>query len=289
MCEPSICFTPVNTAFSASSAPLRETANEVFDNYFAGLTVCLNFIILPFSSVWLDVSSRAGETWNFVMACLRCQDLVVGYGAHPVSSALSFEVEQGDYLCIVGENGAGKSTLVQTLLGLLPAISGSIEFGEGFEPSHIGYLPQQTALQKDFPAIVNEVVLSGFQNRIGWRPFYSRREKLAARKCMIRLGIESLSRKCYRQLSGGQQQRTLLCRALCAGDRMLLLDEPTASLDPQATESLYELIRRLNREGMTIVMVTHDLFGASTEAKHFLRLGKTPVFGTADQLLRGGE
>ena len=194
------------------------------------------------------------------MALITCQDLTLGYENTPVAEHLSFTVEQGDYLCIVGENGSGKSTLMKTLLGLRAPLAGHIRRGDGLRPNEVGYLPQQTPLQRDFPASVQEVVLSGCLARCGLRPFYSRDEKALAARNMERLGIAPLARRCYRELSGGQQQRVLLARALCATRKLLLLDEPVAGLDPKATAELYDLVAGLNRaDGITVIMISHDI------------------------------
>ena len=209
------------------------------------------------------------------MALITCSDLTLGYENIPVAQHLSFTVEEGDYLCIVGENGSGKSTLMKTLLGLKAPLSGSVAFGDGLRPTEIGYLPQQTPLQRDFPASVQEVVLSGCLGRCGWRPFYSRAEKALAAQNMDRLGITGLARRCYRELSGGQQQRVLLARALCATRKLLLLDEPAAGLDPKVTAGLYDLVARLNRQdGITILMISHDMAAAVEYASRILHLGE---------------
>jgi len=222
------------------------------------------------------------------MALLTCRGLSLGYDGKSVVDGLDFSVNSGDYLCVVGENGSGKSTLMKTILHLRQPISGTIEFGDGLKSSEIGYLPQQTVVQKDFPASVREIVLSGCLNRCGLRPFYTKREKLMAAENMSRLGISELAGACYRELSGGQQQRVLLARALCATGKLLLLDEPTAGLDPVVTTELYELIARLNREsGITIIMITHDIAAAEKYASHVLHICHEPLFfGTAADYFR---
>jgi len=207
------------------------------------------------------------------MPQLTCRDLCLGYEGKTVLSGLSFAVDAGDYLCIVGENGSGKSTLMRTILGLKAPMSGKIETGGGLRPSEIGYLPQQTVVQKDFPASVLEVVRSGCLNRQGLRPFYNKDEKRIVEDSMARLGVAPLARRCYRELSGGQQQRVLLARALCATRKILLLDEPTAGLDPQAATDLYTLIEKLNREGITMIMISHDIAAAVKYASHILHVG----------------
>ena len=217
-----------------------------------------------------------------------CENVTLGYEGHIVSQDVTFSVAQGDYLCIVGENGAGKSTLMKAILGLHPPLSGQLAFGDGLRQNELGYLPQQTSLQRDFPASVQEVVLSGCLNRCGLRPFYLRAERELARNRMDRLGILPLRGRCYRELSGGQQQRVLLARALCATRKLLLLDEPVSGLDPAATADMYAIIRRLNREdGITIVMISHDLSSAVREADHILHLSHRPLFfGTTAEYLK---
>ena len=215
------------------------------------------------------------------MAQLTCQRLCVGYEGKSVLQELNFEVFAGDYLCIVGENGSGKSTLMKTILGLQPPISGRILTGDGLRKNEIGYLPQQTQVQKDFPASVREIVLSGCQGRCGSRPFYNREEKKMAADAMEKMQIAPLAKRCYRSLSGGQQQRVLLSRALCATRKMLLLDEPVSGLDPKVTAEMYALIQKLNYEdGITVVMISHDLNAALQYASHILHIGDTVFFGT---------
>ncbi len=214
------------------------------------------------------------------MPQLTCSDLTLGYEGHAVLSGLNFTVNAGDYLCIVGENGSGKSTLMKTVLGLMKPMGGAIAWGEGMRENEIGYLPQQTAVQKDFPATVWEIVLSGCQGRAGKRPFYNREEKALAKQNMEKMGITQFAKRCYRQLSGGQQQRVLLARALCATRKLLLLDEPVAGLDPKVTSEMYALIEGLNREGVTILMVSHDIAAAVRYASHILHVGHEVFYGT---------
>lgn len=221
------------------------------------------------------------------MAQLTCQNLFLGYDGTVILQNLNFAVHEGDYLCIVGENGAGKSTLMKTILGLQAPVRGSILTGDGLKQTEIGYLPQQTVVQRDFPASVREIVLSGCQGRCGIRPFYNKQEKELAVENMKKLGIDSLADRCYRELSGGQQQRVLLARALCATQKVLLLDEPVAGLDPKVTGELYRLIREINQnEGITIIMISHDISAAVQYANHILHIGKTVFFGTKDEYLQ---
>ncbi len=205
---------------------------------------------------------------------ISCEALSVGHQGVAVQQNLSFVIDAGAYLCIIGENGAGKTTLMKTILGLLPPISGRIIMGAGLRSTDIGYLPQQTQMQKDFPASVFEVVLSGCLCKIGMRPFYRKAEKQLAADMIRRLGIQALSAKSYRNLSGGQQQRVLLARALCAADKILLLDEPTTGLDTAVRDEFYSLVRKLNEEGTTIIMITHSVEQALTDASHVLSLGR---------------
>ncbi len=220
------------------------------------------------------------------MAQLTCKDLSLGYEGHTILTGLNFSVSAGDYLCIVGENGSGKSTLMKTILGLQKPLAGEIIFGDGLKNSEIGYLPQQTAVQKDFPATVWEIVLSGCQSRAGKRPFYNKADKALARENMEKMNVTQFARRCYRELSGGQQQRVLLARALCATRKLLLLDEPVTGLDPKVTLELYQLIQKLNREdGVTVVMISHDIASAVRYASHILHIGHNVFFGlTGDYL-----
>ncbi len=220
------------------------------------------------------------------MSIIAAKNLDVGYGGHAVAENINFELEPGSFLCIVGENGSGKSTLMKTILGLQPPLDGTISTGEGLQKNNIGYLPQQTDVQKDFPASVREVVLSGCQGKCGWRPLYNAKEKELANANMERMGIMGLARRCYRDLSGGQQQRVLLARALCAADRMLLLDEPVSGLDPVVTREMYDLIEKLNSDGVTIIMISHDIEAALRYASHVLHIGNGVFFGSRDEYIR---
>ena len=223
------------------------------------------------------------------MSLLKCENLSFAYDGVTVVSNLNFSVEEGDYLCIIGENGAGKSTLIKGLLRLKRPSAGRVEMGEGLKATEIGYLPQQTQIQKDFPASVREVVMSGCLNRMGLRPFYSRVEKERARKNMEALEIADLQDQCYRDLSGGQQQRVLLARAMCAAHKLILLDEPVSGLDPVATRSLYAQIAHINEAtGLTVIMVSHDIDASLRYASHILHLGQEGqlFFGTQKEYLR---
>ena len=208
-----------------------------------------------------------------------CRDVSLGYEGQSVLTHLDLTVRKGDYLCIVGDNGSGKSTLLRGLLGLLTPQSGQILRAPELRQGAVGYLPQQTRAQRDFPATVYEVVLSGCLNQKGLRFFYTAAQKSRALMNMGKLGILELKDQSYRDLSGGQQQRVLLSRALCAARSLLILDEPITGLDPAAAQDLYKTLSYLNRkEGMAVVMVTHDLKAALRSARTVLHIGRSSFF-----------
>ena len=210
---------------------------------------------------------------------LCCSDATLGYENQPVVRNLNFEIYPGDYLSIIGENGSGKSTLMKTMLGLMKPLSGSITVNCSRGNGCIGYLPQQTALQKDFPATVSEVVLSGFLMRTGMRPFYKKDEKERAAAVMEQLHITELKKRSYRDLSGGQQQRVLLARALLAAHEILMLDEPVSGLDPSATSELYDTLAELNRKnGMTVIVISHDIAKTIVPSTKILHIAKDRYF-----------
>ena len=209
---------------------------------------------------------------------IECHNLALGYDGKVVAEDISFDVVQGDYLCIVGENGAGKSTLIKTLLKLYLPISGQIIMNDELIKGGIGYLPQQTEVQRDFPASVREIVISGCLKTRGFKPFYSKSLRQLAYDTMKKLGIDNLANCSYRELSGGQQQRVLLARALCASQKIILLDEPAAGLDPVATAEMYAVIEELTKSGVTIVMVSHDITSAMKYAKHVLHISHKLLF-----------
>ena len=219
------------------------------------------------------------------MSLIDCRDLCLAYEGKIAVRDLTFHVEAGDYLCIVGENGSGKSTLIKALLGLKKPKSGSITYGDGLRRTELGYLPQQTPAQKDFPASVWEVVLSGCRAA----PFYRAAEKRRASENLEKLGLTEMKNACYRDLSGGQQQRVLLARALCATRKLLLLDEPVTGLDPVISAELYRIIQDLNREGVTIIMVSHDVDCAIERARTILHLRTVPLFFGPSEEYAGSE
>ncbi len=220
------------------------------------------------------------------MALISVKDVSIGYGTNSILDGISFEVNEGDYLSILGENGSGKTTLLKTMIGLSRPMKGTVSFGDGLRKDGIGYLPQQTLIQRDFPASVREIVLSGFQGRLKKRLFYSREERSSVEEIMQKLGIAEISRKSFRDLSGGQQQRVLLARALTATGKLLIMDEPVSGLDPRVTEEFYELVEDLHREGITIIMISHDVKNAVRYSTHVLDIGRSVFFGTTDEFLR---
>lgn len=230
---------------------------------------------------------------------LKVENITLAYEGKNVLTDLSFSLEKGDYLCVIGENGSGKSTLIKALLGLKKPASGNIILDKDTKKnSRIGYLPQQTETQKDFPASVLEVVLTGCLNHAGLFPFYTKHHKTHALSALESLGIANLYKESYRNLSGGQQQRVLLARALCAAKDMLLLDEPVTGLDPLASEDMYRLISEINQKGTTVIMVSHDIRHAIERASCVLHLAEQGVFfgkteeylqSSAFQSLKGGD
>ena len=217
------------------------------------------------------------------MPLIKANDISLAYDGRTVVDNLSFAVSKGDYLCVIGENGSGKSTLIKALLSLISPSGGSLEYGDGLSRNEIGYLPQQTRVQRDFPSSVFETVLSGCQNRLGFLPFYTAAHKKKALDALRILKTENLKNTCYHELSGGQQQRVLLARAMCATDKLLILDEPTAGLDPIITEDFYSVINDINKSGITVIMVSHDIEAVSEYATHILHLTHSGyIFDTAD-------
>ncbi|WP_295683072.1 ATP-binding cassette domain-containing protein [uncultured Fibrobacter sp.] len=210
---------------------------------------------------------------------LKCRQLTLGYGSKDLVRDLDYDVNVGDYLCIVGRNGSGKTTFLRGLAGLLKPKSGSIELCDGLRRSQIGYLPQMTLVQKDFPASVEEIVLSAFQGKHRLLPFYRAAHREAAMEAMALTRTESLAKSCFRELSGGQKQRVLLARALCAAERLLLLDEPVTGLDPESAETMYRIIKDLHQKGMTVVMVTHDVDTALGDASRVMDFNTISVKG----------
>ena len=224
------------------------------------------------------------------MSLVTCKNASFAYDGNIAVRNLNFEVNIGDYLCIVGENGSGKSTLIKGLLRLKQPQEGSVLLNDGLKANEIGYLPQQAVVQKDFPASAYEVVLSGRLNARGILPFYSRADKAIVEENIKRLDIVDLRNKCYRELSAGQQQRVLLARALSATKKLLLLDEPVSGLDPMFTQELYRLVEKINREAdITVIMVSHDVHSAVRYASHILHLKNAQAFfGKTEDYVKSG-
>ena len=205
-----------------------------------------------------------------------CEGLAVGYSGKPLCNGFDLEINNGDYICIVGENGAGKSTLIKTLVGLIPAINGKVLLRGDIVRRDIGYLPQQREMQKDFPASVWEVVLSGCLDRLGFRPFYGHKERKLAADAIRELDLEDIKNESFRELSGGQRQRVLLARAIAGSKKVLVLDEPITGLDPVAAAHLYQLLNRLNQNGTTIITISHDISKALSAANKLLIMNDKP-------------
>ena len=222
------------------------------------------------------------------MSLISAKDLTIGFSDLVLYRDLSFEINEGDYVFVIGENGTGKTTLMKTLLGLRRPLKGEV-VTDGLKLSEIGYLPQQTIVQRDFPASVKEIVLSGFVGRLGMNPFYSAAQKKTALEAMKRFGVDKLASRCYRELSGGQQQRVLLARTLCAATKVLLMDEPVAGLDPFVTEEFYGLVEKLNKEGMTIIMISHDIAAAKKYATHILHIKNDPSYTEKKEYFASGK
>lgn len=224
------------------------------------------------------------------MSLIKVKNLSLGYEGNTIIKDISFSVNEGDYICVVGENGSGKTTLIKGLLGLVPRLSGSVEFSEDISRNHVGYLSQQSKYTADFPASVKEIVMSGFLNNRLFGLGYTKTEKAQAETVMNQVGIGELEKKSFSALSGGQQQRVLLARALCATRKLLLLDEPTSALDPVATADFYSLVKKLNKNNITVIMVSHDVTSAVRNASHILSLRTDGVFfGTTHEYIHSSE
>ncbi|MCR5494115.1 MAG: ABC transporter ATP-binding protein [Treponema sp.] len=208
------------------------------------------------------------------MALLKCKNLCVGYGSKVIQKNLNFSVEKGDYFFIIGENGSGKSTLMKTMLGFRKPLGGIIEYSKEWNKKGIGYLPQTSEIQKSFPATVWEIVLSGCQASLGLFPFYKKADVEKAKANLELLGIQHFAKKSFKELSGGQQQRVLLARTLCAASSLLILDEPAKGFDSEITEIMYELLYNLNKKGITVITISHDLEAAKKYGTRILKLGK---------------
>lgn len=220
------------------------------------------------------------------MSILEVKNIFIKYNDNYVINDLSFNVDNGDYLCIVGENGSGKTTLMKAILGLIKVDSGEIIFSNELNNNEIAYLPQSSSIKKDFPATVKEVVLSGCLNRLNKRFFYNNEDKEIALKNIKKLNIENLIDKSFKELSGGQKQRVLLARALCANKKILLLDEPVTGLDPSTSNEMYKIIKQLNNEGLTIIMISHDIKEVIKYSKHILSINDEYFYGNKEEYLK---
>lgn len=225
----------------------------------------------------MDVFSQGKESGGEA-ALISLLGIEMAYERQAALEGVTLDVSPGDYLAVVGENGGGKTTLLSAILGLRAPSRGSVTLGAGFDRTMLGYLPQQSPFQRDFPASCMEVALSGCLGGLGLRPFYGREHKKRAEAALERAGVYDLRKTPYRELSGGQRQRVLFARALCAAERMIVLDEPTNGLDPSGSALIYETLRELNRSGVAVVMVSHDVASAKREAKDILHLAARPLY-----------
>ncbi len=214
------------------------------------------------------------------MVQIKCENVTVGYGSSHIVENINFEVNKGDYLYIVGENGVGKTTLLKTLLGVRPILNGFVEIESS---SKIGYLPQQNSIQTDFPATVKEIVLSGYINSMGFRPFYTKKEKSKALLSARKMGILDLKNTYYKDLTNEQQQMVLMARALCATGELMFLDEPTKNLNRELAGEMFKIITKINKKGTTIVVVSSEIEKAIESATHILHLGRSNFFGTVEE------
>ena len=209
------------------------------------------------------------------MSLIKCNNIEFKYDGKEILKNISFEVNKGDYLCIIGENGSGKSTLLNIISGVLKPNNGTVTLDSNLSKKEIGYLPQKSEIYENFPASVYEVVISGCVNKLSIIPFCRRKEKQIANYNMNLLEISNIKNKCFHELSGGQKQRVLLARTLCSTRDIILLDEPVSGLDPIITESFYNVVNHLNNEhGTTVVMVSHDIQNCFKYASHILYIGK---------------
>ncbi len=219
---------------------------------------------------------------------LKCENVALSYDGRTVAENIDFQIDEGDYLCVLGENGSGKTTLINALLGLKKVTGGKIVYGKGVKAENIGYLPQKQSLGADFPACVREIVRTGFLGKRGFRFYYSKEERERAEELMQTLGIADFAKRSFGELSGGQQKRVLLARALCSTENLLILDEPTAALDPIVTEELYEMTKKLNvEEKISVIMVSHDVAAATKYANKILHIKHEQLFfGNTEEYLK---
>ena len=230
-----------------------------------------------------NLSSK--EVTNNDGVLMEAKHLDIGYGKKVIYGGLNFSVKAGDFICIVGPNGAGKSTLVKTLLGLIKPLNGEIRF-YGLKRGLIGFLPQEIKIDENFPATVFEIVLSGNLNRLGKRAFFNQDERKHALSKMKLVGISELKDRHFVELSGGQRQKVMLARALTATQDLLILDEPSNSLDRKSTKELYATLKKINQNGITIMMITHDLDHGNLIGNKILALRDTFYYGATDDFVK---
>lgn len=220
------------------------------------------------------------------MSLIELENVSLGYERHVVLKNLNLKISEGDFICVVGPNGSGKSTLIKGILGLIKPLKGKIKYN-GLRQNFIGYMPQETKVDANFPASVMEIVLSGTLNSIGFKPFYTKEMKELALKNLKILGIENLKNKSFADLSGGQRQKVLLARSLSATSKLLILDEPSNNLDTKSKETLYKVVKELNQNGITIIMITHDLDHDNLLGNKILSLREDNIFyGSTDAFVR---
>lgn len=221
-------------------------------------------------------------------AIITAQHLTLAYGENAVITRANFCINQGEFVCVVGANGSGKSTLIRAMLGLIKPRFGHIIYGDEVDQSTIGYLPQEAKIDQFFPATVREIVLSGALGRMGHRPFYSRSDRTDADRALSRLGLAKLAGRSFASLSGGQKQKVLLARALVATSKLLILDEPSNNLDHASRQEFYRILQDLHADGLTIIMITHDLDADDLIGDHVLSImsGEVTKSATATYLKR---
>lgn len=210
------------------------------------------------------------------MSIVSLKNVTVKYGSYTAIESANLEIFEGDFIGIIGPNGGGKTTLIKTILGSVP-YSGEITLSPTlFDNGRrlIGYLPQQTTFDRQFPISVIEVVLSGLQSQKGFSRRYKTAERNKALQLLDNMGISSIADRQIGEISGGQMQRVLLCRAIIAEPKLLILDEPTNFVDKRFESELYDILRELN-EQMTIVMVSHDVHNISSAVKSIVCVNRT--------------
>lgn len=204
---------------------------------------------------------------------LEVKNLKVSYNSHTAIENVSFKINQGEYIALVGENGSGKSTLIKAIMGLKKEDEGEVKFD--LDLSEVSYLAQTDLKGIDFPATSKEIIMTGCQKR-GKLPFYTKQDKENFKQVVQELKIEDLINKRIGDLSGGQKQRVLLARSLIRNPKMIILDEPQTGLDVNITKELYKILEKLNKEkNVTIMMATHDLDELESIKPRIICIAKT--------------